>query len=121
MPGKSNTFSKKNVAIPSAAPKERITVPIRTSGATTARSSAQRIRNTTHERDRHDQPVVARRRLAQVVLLRRRPADEDVVAAGAVRRLPDARDQVEARGAERVLVEGRLELGPGRALLVLAG
>ena len=30
----------------------------------------------------------------------------------------DARDEVEACGAERILVEGRLELGPGRALLL---
>ena len=34
-----------------------------------------------------------------------------------MRRLADPRDQVEARRAEGVLVERRLELGPGRALL----
>ncbi len=71
------------------------------------------------ERDRDDHLVVARRRLAQVELLGRRPADERVVAAGAVRRLADPRHEVEAGGAERVLVEGRLELRPGRALLLL--
>ena len=72
-----------------------------------------------HERDRHDEPVVACRRLAQVVLLGGRAADEDVVAAGAMRRLPDSGHEVEARGAVGVLIKRRLELGPGRALLLL--
>ena len=46
IPGKSKTYSKKKAPSPSAAPNESTTVPIRTSGATTARRSATRMRNT---------------------------------------------------------------------------
>ena len=79
-------------------------MPISSSGATTARSSTMRIRNTTTQRDRDDQPRVAGRGLAQVVLDRGRAADERLGAAGALGR---------ARGSSGSSVEGLGRVGVG--------
>ena len=46
-PAKPKTYSNSSAEMPRAAPKDRTTVPIRISGAATARSRPIRIRNTT--------------------------------------------------------------------------
>ena len=69
-----------------------------------------------HERQRDEQPRVARGRLAQVVLDRGRPADERA-GVDALDRLAQRRDDLERLGRVGRHLEEREQLGAGRALL----
>ena len=65
-------------------------------------AAGSRIEEHDDERDRDDHPRVARRRLAHVVLDRRRPADEHARPAGLLRRRAQRRDEVERLGGVRL-------------------
>ena len=101
---------------PSAAAKDTITETISSSGATTRAQQHDEDREHDEQRQRDDQPVVARRGLAQVVLLRRRAADQHVAPPARSAASRSSRDLIERRGRVRVALERDRELHAGRAL-----
>ena len=91
------TYSNSSVEIPSAAPKDRITVPIRITGDSTARSSSIRISNTTSSTIGMITLLSRAEAILDVEVDRRGAAHQGVGTVDCVHGVADLLDRVEGR------------------------